>query len=204
MHISWLGTTAVKLQAKPFDSDVTILIDPYKPAKGTFPRSLSGDIVLYTRGSKNSITISGNPPILETTGEVEIKGVLITATRGDKEGHTLLRIDAENMSIGHVGLQEEELTDNHLDMLSGVDILFLPVGDMQCFGARSAVKAIQAIEPRIVVPIAYQSDNDPEAKGLDGFLKEIGIAPEQEDKKVIIKKKDLPQEDMQVIVVSKE
>jgi L-ascorbate metabolism protein UlaG (beta-lactamase superfamily) len=204
MHISWLGTTAIKIQTKPFDKDVTILIDPYKPTKGSFPRSLSGDIALYTRENKESITVSGTPSILDTTGEVEIKGVLVTAIRGTNPGETLLRIDAEKMSIGHIGLQESELTDKHLEMLSGVDILFLPVGDMHCFGARSAIKAIQAIEPRVVIPMAYKSDNDPDAKELDGFIKELGVQPQEEDKKVIIKKKDLPQEEMKVIVISKE
>ncbi len=204
MHISWLGTTAIKLQTKPFDKDVTILIDPYKPAKGSFPRSLTADIALYTRTAKNSITVSGNPFSLETTGEVETHGVLITAVRGENAGHTMLRIDTERMSIGHLGLHEKELTDAQLEMLSGVDILFLPVGDMNCFGARSAVKAIQAIEPRVVIPMAYQSDNDTDAKGLDGFIKEVGVKPREEEKKVIIKKKDLPQEEMHVVVVSKE
>lgn len=204
MHISWLGTTAMKLQTKPFDKDITVLIDPYKPKKGSFPRSLTADIVLYTRGTKNSITISGSPFILDTTGEVETHGVLITAVRGEEAGSTLLRIDTEKMSIGHIGLRDKELTDAQLEMLSEVDILFLPVGDHNCYGARSAVKTIQSIEPRVVIPIAYESDNDPEAKGLDGFIKEVGVAPREEEKKVILKKKDLPQEEMHVIVVSKE
>ena len=204
MHISWLGTTAIKIQTKPFDNDVTILIDPYKPKTGTFPRSLSADIALYTRGIQGSITVSGNPFTLETTGEVETHGVLVTAIRGEHAGHTMLRIDTEKMSIGHLGLRDTQMTNAQLEMLAGVDILFLPVGDMGCFGARSAVKAIQSIEPRIVIPMAYKSDNDPDAKTLDGFIKEVGVTPREEEKKVIIKKKDLPQEEMHVIVVSKE
>lgn len=205
MHISWLGTSAVRIQAKPADTDVVVLIDPYKVDKGTFPRSLSADIALYTRGEKNSLTISGNPFILSTPGECETHGVLISMAEGHEKGQTLVRIDAEGMSVGHLGLAKEELTDEQLEMLAGVDILMIPIGDVDgSYGARSAVKTIQSIEPRVVIPIAYQSDNDPDAKGIDGFIKEVGVQPQKEEKKVIIKQKDLPQEEMKVIIVSKE
>ena len=66
------------------------------------------------------------------------------------------------------------------------------------------VKSIQAIEPRIVIPMAYKSDNNPNATAITTFIKEIGIQPQKEENKVIIKKKDLPQEEMQLIVITKE
>ena len=205
MHISWLGTTAIKVQTKPFDEDVTIVIDPYKPAKGSFPRSLTADIALYTRGEKDSVTISGSPFVLSHPGECETSNVLMHAVEGHEPGQTLLRFDAEGMSIAHLGMIQKELTTAQLDVLAGVDILMLPIGDLdESYGARSAVKAIQAIEPRIVIPLAYKSDNDPRAKDVAGFLKEVGVQPETHDKKVIIKQKDLQQEEMKVIVVTKE
>ncbi len=52
MHITWHGTTAIKLQAKPDSEDITVLIDPYKPNSGNFPRNLIAHLVLYTRGKK--------------------------------------------------------------------------------------------------------------------------------------------------------
>lgn len=204
MHISWLGTTAIKIQAKPAEEDVTILIDPYKPAKGTFARSLVADVVLYTHGVQDSITVSGSPFLLTTPGECEIKQVLMIAVEGSKPGHTIIRLDVEQMSLAHLGLVNEPLTDAQLNILSGVDILFIPVGDIECYGARSAIKAIQDIEPRVVIPMAYESDNDPTAKSIDGFLKEMGVTAQKEDKKVILRKKDLPQEEVKVIIVSKE
>ena len=116
----------------------------------------------------------------------------------------MIRIDAEGMSVAHLGLAIGELTDQQLDVLGGVDVLFIPVGDLDCYGARSAVKAINAIEPRVIIPIAHHSDNDPDAKTVDGFVKELGIQSEQTEKKVILKKKDLPQEESRVVVLAKE
>jgi len=204
MHISWLGTSAFKLQAKPFDKDVIIVIDPYKPSSGSFPRSLAPDIGLYTRGEKDSITLSGKPFILSTAGEIDVKGVLVTAVEGHGEGQTMLRIDVEQMSLGHLGLINKPLTERQLDILSDVDILCVPVGNDESFDAQAAMKAINAIEPKVVIPMAFKSDNDLKAKPVDAFLKEIGSKNGEPEKKVIIKKRDLPQEETQVIVLGKE
>lgn len=204
MHISWLGSSAIKLQVKPFDSDVTIVIDPYKQEKGSFPRSLTADIALYSHGEKDSITISGNPFVITHPGEWEIKRVLLSAARGHNPGDAMLRIDAEQMSVGHLGRSNKPLTDDQLDMLSGVDVLCVPVGGKDCYEPALASKVINMIEPRIVVPMCYQSDNEPSAAPASDFIKQLGAKVDEEDKKAILKKKDLPQEEMRVLLLSKE
>ena len=204
MHISWLGNTAIKIQVKPFDKDVTVVIDPYKPEKGSFPRSLTPEIGLYTRGQKNSITLSGNPFILDTPGECETKGVLMNAVQGEKAKDIKIRIDAEQLSVGHLGLANKQLTEKELGVLSDVDILIVPVGGDNCYDAQAAAKAANSVEPKIIIPIAFKSENDPGAKPVEDFLKEMGITNQTPEKKFIIKKKNLPTEETQVVVLSKE
>lgn len=204
MHLSWLGSTAVKIQTKPFDKDVTVIIDSYKPKAGSFPRSLTPDIALFTHGQKNSITLSGDPFVLDTAGECETKGVLVTAVQGHESNEIMVRVDAEGISIGHLGCVKKELTNGQLAVLSDVDVLFVPVGNDECYDAEQAAKAVSAIEPRIVVPMAFKSDNDPGAKDISSFLKVMGATSSTPEKKVIIKKKDLPQEETKVIVLGKE
>jgi L-ascorbate metabolism protein UlaG (beta-lactamase superfamily) len=205
MHISWLGTTAIRLQAKPFDEDIVIVIDPYRPAKGDFPRNLMPHIGLFTRGEEETITLSGDPFLLSMPGEIDTKGILVSAVEGFDEKSTMLRIDAEQLSIGHLGLVNKQLTERQLNLLSDVDILFVPVGGKDCYDAEQAVKAVNSIEPRIVIPVAFKSDNDPDADSVEKFLKEIGSKNhEAPQKKVIIKKKDLPEEETRIIVLEKE
>ena len=204
MHISWLGNTTVKIQTNPFDKDVVVVVDPYKPTAGTFPRSLAPDIGLYTKGEKGSITLSGNPFILFNPGEIENKGVLVTAVQGHEKNQVMFRIDAEQVSVGHLGSAKKSLTDSQLEILSGVDILIVPVGNDEVYDAEAAVKTINTIEPRVVIPCAFKSDNNPKAKPISDFLKEMGVGNIEAEKKAIIKKKDLPQEETQVIVLSKE
>jgi len=204
MHFSWLGGSTVKIQAKPLNQDVVIVIDPYKPAAGVFPRNLSPDIGLYSRGEAGSINLSGQPFILSTPGECETKGVLITTAPGHTADALVLRIDAEDISVGHLGRTNSPLSDAQLEVLSEVDVLFVPFGGEGCYDAEEAVKAVNAVEPRIVIPMAFQSDNDPTAPPVSQFLKEMGVKNGQPEKKVIVKKKDLPQEETKVIILAKE
>ncbi|MDP2684420.1 MAG: MBL fold metallo-hydrolase [bacterium] len=204
MHISWLGGTAVKIQAKPFDQDVVLVIDPYKPETGNFPRNLTASVALYTRGEKDSITISGDPFTLSIPGECENKGVLITSVQGEKPNETMFRVDAEDISVAHLGQAGKQLNDTQLSILSGVDVLLVPVGGKDCYDAEAAVKVINSIEPRVIIPIAYKSDNDTKSATVESFLKEMGSGPIVAEKKVILRKKDLPQEEMQIVVLAKE
>lgn len=204
MHISWLGNTAVRIQTKPNTEDVILVIDPYRPAAGNFPRSLTPHIAIFTRGEEASVTLSGNPFILAAPGECETKGVLINAIEGVDPSHLLLRFDAEGISAAHLGLTNKQLTNEQLEVVGGVDILFLPVGADSAYDAEAAVKVVNAIEPRVVIPIAFRSENDLKAGTADAFLKEIGAKTEKPEAKVIIKKKDLPQEETRVILLEKE
>ncbi len=204
MHISWLGTSAIKIQTKPLNDDVILAIDAYKPAKGSFPRSLAPQIGLYTRGEEGSITLSGDPFILATPGECETKGVLVTAIQGHEAGQVFFRIDSEYMSVAHLGNAKKELTDTQLAMLGNIDVLIIPVGGGDVYDADQAVKAVNTVDPRIVIPMWHKSDNDAAAKPVSEFLKAFGAKDIVEESKTIIKKKDLPQEDTRVIVLTKE
>jgi len=204
MHIQWLGAGAFKLQVKPVNDEIVVVIDPYKQEKGNFPRSLTPHIGIATHGEDELITLSGDPFIVSIPGEYETKNVLIQAVAGKDEQNMAIRVDAEMMSFGHFGLTKETPNDAQIEFLSGVDILAIPVGGKNSYSAEQAVKLINNIEPRIVIPYAYKSDNEPDADSVEVFLKEIGVPAEKPGTKVIIKKKDLPQEDMQIIVLEKE
>lgn len=204
MHISWLGNSAIKIQTKPIDEDITVVIDPYRPEKGNFPRSLSPQIGLYTRGEENSITLSGDPFVLTTPGECETKGVLVTAVQGHEKGQIFVRVDSEYLSVGHLGNASKQLTDAQLEVLADVDVLIIPVGGNGCYNAEDAVKVVNAVEPRIVIPMMFKSDIDPDAEPVSTFIKAYGAKDVIEEAKTIIKKKDLPQEDTRVIVLTKE
>lgn len=203
MHISWLGQTCVKLQTKFHDEDVTVLIDGYKPATGDFPRSFSPQLALYTHGQEDAATVTTEAFIMDTLGECELKEVMVTAIPSTG-GTIIFKINAENLSIVHLGNLSKKPEIAELDKLGTVDILMIPVGGNKTYlEPEVAAEIITALEPRIVIPIAYQSDSGTKALPVSAFIKESGMKPEATDKKFIIKKKDLPVEETKLYVLEK-
>ncbi|MBI5729099.1 MAG: MBL fold metallo-hydrolase [Candidatus Magasanikbacteria bacterium] len=204
MHISWLGQTAIRLQTKYLDEDVVLVIDAYKPATGDFPRSLSPNIALFSRGLDGSVVATGQKPfILDTLGECEIKEVMITSYPGEGSG-LIFKINAEQMNLLHLGALHKKPDIAELEKIGAIDILFVPVGGGEhSLSAEDASDLVTELEPRLVIPIGYHCDSDPKAKPVANFIKELGIKPDTTDKKIIIKKKDLPAEDMKLVVLEK-
>ena len=87
-----------------------------------------------------------------------------------------------------------------MERLERTDILLIPVGGVYTIDAKKAVEVINQIEPRLVIPMHYQVPGvDLPIAGVEAFIKEIGIKPTTEQK-LKITKKDLPAEDMEVVV----
>lgn len=204
MHINWLGQTCVKLQTKNLkDEDIVILIDPYKPEKGEFPRNFSPDVVAYSNTKENSVTISDSAFIVDTLGEYEVKDNMVYAIAAN-EKEMIFKISAEGMNIVHLGNIKEKISEHIIEKLGTPDILFIPVGDAgKTLDPKKAGEVVSMLEPRIVIPIAFQCDTDPKAMPVENFIKETGLKPETVEKKIIIKKKDLPQEETKILVLEK-
>jgi len=204
MHISWLGQTCIRLQTKNRnDEDVVILIDPYKPKIGDFPRSFTPQIAVFSRGPEDAVTLSQDPFVVDTLGEVEVKDAMFYTLPGE-DGNLITKINCEGINLVHLGKMNKKLDDNKIEKVGAVDILFIPVGDAGIYlEPEMAAQIVTALEPRIVIPMAYKCDTDPNVGTLDDFIKELGLKPELTDKKVIIKKKDLPQEETKLIVLEK-
>ena len=92
-----------------------------------------------------------------------------------------------------------------MEKILSPDVLFIPVGGgTNYLSAKDAAAMATALEPRVIIPMAYNCDTDPDAAPVTAFVKELGLKPEASEKKVIIKKKDLPQEETKLIVLEKE
>ncbi len=204
MHISWLGQTCVKLQTKNLDKDAVILINGYKPKTGNFPRSFTPDIALYSSGLDNAATLSQDPFVMNTYGELDIKNVIIYALPNG-ENNTIFKIKAEDLIIVHLGKITENLENGQLEKIMNPDILLIPAGGKPSYiEQKIAANLITVLEPRIIIPIGIKCDTDPEAKPATIFISEVGLKAENGGNKIIIKKKDLPQEETKLIILEKE
>ncbi len=203
MHINWVGQTCVRLQTKNVDEDVVVLIDPYKPDQGDFPRSFSPQLSLYSKGQDGTVTLSQSPFIMDTLGEVEVKGVLVNAFPSPDD-NIIFKIVIENLNVVHLGRLTKKLENGDLESIMSPDVLLIPVGGNGLYlDPEIATDLVTALEPRIIIPIAYHSDVDPKALPVENFIKQVGLKPEATEKKLIIKKKDLPQEETKLYILEK-
>lgn len=210
MTISWYGQSCFKIDSR----DVTIAVDPYEKTIGLTPPRFRADLVLITHAHpdhSNREAIPGSPFIVEGPGEYEIKGVSIVgvqtfhdASSGKERGtNTAYVIEAEGIRLCHLGdFGEEKPREETLEALGDIDILLVPVGGVYTVDAKLAARVVGAIEPRIVVPMHYKIPRLAiSLETADAFLKELGAGGEESVEKLVIKKKDLPDEEMKVVVL---
>lgn len=214
MQITWLGHSSFRLQGKTASDIISVVTDPYKSEKvGLKMPKVEADIVTISHDHddhNNLEAIKGEPFVVRGAGEYESKGVYIDgisswhdAEKGAKRGENIIfRFEIEDIVITHLGDLGAELDDKQLERLEGTDILLVPVGGTYTIDAQKAISVINQIEPRIIIPMHYsvpglKIDLDP----VEKFLKAIAIKPRHEEK-LKISKKDLPQDDMELIVLS--
>lgn len=213
MIITWQGHSCFKIQDKIGPDGVTVITDPFSKEVGLKVPNCEADIVTISHDHydhNNSAALRGQPLIINCAGEYDYKGILvegIDSFHDDKEGkecglNVIYRFEVEDISIVHLGDLGSPLDNGQLEKLAGTDILLIPVGGKYTLDAKKAVEVISQIEPRIVIPMHYKiKDLKIDIDPVDKFIKEIGVEPTYEEK-LKISKKDLPQEDMELVILS--
>ncbi len=211
MTITWLGYSCFKIQTK----NATILIDPPAPEIGYKIGKQNVEIALITHehfSHNNRDVIGGEALIFDKPGEFEAKDIFVYGIpsyhdkkSGEERGqNTMFLIEAEGISVAHLGDLGHPLTTEEKERLSDVDILMIPVGGGDSLGYKEAVEVINQIEPRIIIPMHFQiSEQKTKLEGVDKFAKEMGVSPKAELDKLKISAKDLPEEKTQTIILQK-
>ncbi len=213
MIITWQGHSCFKLQDKAGPDGVTVVTDPFNKESGLKVPNFEADIVTVSHQHEdhnNTEALRGTPFIIDCAGEYDFKGVLIEGVdsyHDDKNGtergtNVIYRFEIDDISVTHLGDLGHVLTDAQLEKLAGTDILLIPVGGHYTLDAKKAVEVISQIEPRIVIPMHYKTkDVKYDLDEIEKFIKEIGLTPIMEEK-LKISKKDLPSEDMELVILS--
>lgn len=208
MDIISLGHSSFRLRGK----SATLVTDPYDSTfiGLKFPKHIAADIVTvsHTHKDHNETTqIEGNPFVVTGPGEYEIKGIGIVGSATDHGGdvqlrNTIYRIEMDDLTIVHLGDLGRMLTSAEIDMLDGVDILFVPVGGTYTLDAAMAKKVIAEIEPSIVIPMHYHRPGIAfkELAPVSVFLKEMEAETVAAQPKLTVSKGKLSEE-KQIIVL---
>ena len=219
MYISWLGYSCFKIEEKlRGDNSVTLVTDPYGKSVGLRLSKTKADIVTVSHqheGHNNVEEISGVeealPLVFDRPGEYEVKDVFIQGIgsyHDKKEGvdegkSTIFRFDVGGVNVVHLGDLGVMLSNQQIDKLGDIDILLIPVGGKKTLDAKEAAELVRILEPRIVIPMHYKVEGmDGDLDGLEKFKKEMGEKAEVLPK-LKISKKDLPQEEIKLVILER-
>ena len=139
-------------------------------------------------------------------GEYEVAGILVkgkgTTTHIDgKEYNTAVySLVLEDIKIGFLGPIEKPLLAAEYEVLSGTDILFIPIGGEGVLTPAEANKVANAIEPKIIIPMDYSNGRMKDAMKI--FLKETSEGNVEPIEKLTIRRKEIESKEGDVIVLA--
>lgn len=212
MEIRYLGHASFHLKGK----DESVVTDPYDQAMTglKFPKVEAGIVTVshhhgdHDRGDQ----VEGNPLVVDIPGEYEKHGVRITGfgvyhdnEKGVKRGqNTMFKIEVDGVSVLHCGDLGHTLSEELAEEIDVVHILLVPVGGFYTIDAREAYEVVKQIEPTIVIPMHYKTDQHSvefaSIAPLAEFLKVMEIGEYEAVKKLTVKRDTLGEE-MKVVVM---
>jgi len=215
MEIKYFGHSCFLLR----DKNATLLTDPFSPEVGLKLPRIAADIVTITHDHYDhnntgivQAKMREEPFIIKGPGEYEVSGVSIFGVAtyhdnslGKERGrNTIYIIIMDGIRLAHLGDLGHILTDEQLEEVNGVDILFIPTGGIYTLDAKEAVEVIGQIEPRIVIPMHYQLPGlKIKLNPVEDFLKEMGLKEIKPLDKLVVSRERLPEERAVVVLNAK-
>ncbi len=163
LRIRWHGHSCFEIK-----NEKTIVIDPHDGKSiGIKVPQAEADVVLithdhYDHNSYKTVETKGTKIIRK--GNRTIKGIKIQSFRafhdqeeGKKRGEiNIYKILIDGLQLCHVGDLGHLLDDTTIRKIENVDILFIPVGGTFTIDASQAMTMIDAVHPRVAIPMHYK------------------------------------------------
>lgn len=217
MQITWYGHSCFSIKTKSLlNEEINIIIDPFDDQKMgiKLPKS-KADIVLSSHDHydhNNIKAVQGNPFIVKTPGEFEIKDVFIQGIpsfhdkkNGAERGNNIIfYLESEKIHLAHLGDLGHILNEKQLSKLSKIDILMIPIGGKYTINYSEAIEIISQLEPKIIIPMHYKIPGlTIDIDGIEKFAQEMGVDPNKKTDKLKITEKNLPTDRSKVIIMDK-
>jgi L-ascorbate metabolism protein UlaG (beta-lactamase superfamily) len=207
MDIFWLGHAGVRFRS----GNTSLIMDPFSQGIGLR--------IPPQQGQANVVTISSDDPdhsavddlvdepshvVINGPGEYEASGMQIKGIRtsrltgeGETAWNTVYVVEIEGMSVCHLGNPDRLLTGREVEELGSPHALVLPVGSKRGLSAEDAVEMVNAISPRIVIPVLYaHSGNKTDLRDIGVFLKELGSKAQEPQTRLTVTRAALPEEQL--------
>lgn len=187
MQIQWHNNTTLTLKGK----DYRIIINPFEGSNSKSLIPLKDNDLLISSTKLENDSVKGY--YINGAGEYSYQGVTVqvkSIKQGDElQPMNLISLSSEGMLIGLIMGVSQDLSASNLEFLGSPDILIMSMNS--AFGSEKSIQLINAVEPRIVVPI-YETESQ-----LVALSSEYGVKPEPQDE-ISIKKADLPFDSIEI------
>ncbi len=206
MELTWIGHSAFRLRS----GEHVIITDPFPDTLGlSMPSTLSqASVVTVSNGHPNhsaTALVGSDATVLDSPGEYGVagqyyKGVRTplgppSAEQETQAWNTMFVIELEGVVVCHLGDLAAPLTPRQVEELSSPDLLLLPVGGHCTLSPEEAAELVNAVSPRIVVPMHYACPGVAvELESLAPFLRELGVKEPEAQAKLTLSKSGAPSE----------
>ena len=131
-----------------------------------------------------------------TIGSIQIMGFdsFHDEDEGAKRGvNNIYKFLCDDITFCHMGDLGHELDDAVVNQIGDVDILFIPVGGTYTLDASQAWRVVNAIKPRIVIPMHFKIEGlSLPITGVDSFLEQNTLKMLKVGNEIDIEKDELP------------
>jgi L-ascorbate metabolism protein UlaG (beta-lactamase superfamily) len=150
-----------------------IVTDPYEPGgfggaigHGPIPDPADVITISHQHADHNDVkSVPGSPIVLSSVGEYTEKGVTFRglatfhdAKRGaERGGNIVWSIEADGLRLCHLGDLGATLAAEEVGHLGPIDVLLIPVGGTFTLDARGATEVMNALKPRLALPMHYRT-----------------------------------------------
>lgn len=207
MEITCLGHSCFRLRS----GEVSIITDPFPDAIGLSLGKQEASAVTVSNTHPNHSNwraIGGNPRVFSGPGEYEFASVYIRGelTPPDRDAaepvsNTAYMFDMDGLHILHAGDIAAPLSARLQEAMSATEVLFVPAGAGCTLKLPQVVELIQAINPRVVIPMHYKlPETRVELLELEAFLKEMGHTAIEPVARLSVTPSSLPNETSVVVL----
>ncbi|MCE5190039.1 MAG: MBL fold metallo-hydrolase [Eubacteriales bacterium] len=165
MKITWYGHSCFLLTS---ETGYSILTDPCDRETGYILHDIACDAVTVSHDhhDHNCLAgVSGTPLVIRTSGEHEAGEIAITGydsfhddRSGAKRGKNIVfRFLIDRLNVLHLGDLGHMLSEELIERIGPVDVLFAPIGGVYTIDAKTAAHLADTLSAKVMIPMHYKT-----------------------------------------------
>ncbi len=203
MILTYYGGQFVKVQA----GDTIVAVNPISKSSKLKTTKFGADVALTSINIDecngiDEVTFGDKVPfVVQGPGEYEVSDIFIkgfaSKFSSDKKEkiNTIYSVLFDNINLCFLGLlKSEEISEEAIESLTDIDILFVPLGE-NTISPSKAYKLAVSLVPKMIIPLG-------EEEYIKQFLKEAGSGPKERLDKLTLKRKDLEGKEGDIVLLN--